>query len=69
MPSDLESADEVFITSTTRQLLPVRAVKGLKIHQRGQARERLQTAFSAYFDDYVSRAQAAELAAGAMRRK
>ncbi|MEO8100264.1 MAG: aminotransferase class IV [Acidobacteriota bacterium] len=37
MPSDLEAADEVFITSTTRELLPVVAVEGLKI-RGGRAR-------------------------------
>jgi branched-chain amino acid aminotransferase len=31
LPSDLESADEVFITSTTRELLPVVEVSGLKL--------------------------------------
>ena len=29
MPADLEAADEVFITSTTRELLPVYSVEGL----------------------------------------
>jgi branched-chain amino acid aminotransferase len=31
LPSDLESADEVFITSTTRELLPVVEIQGLKL--------------------------------------
>ncbi|MEP6963832.1 MAG: aminotransferase class IV [Acidobacteriota bacterium] len=30
-PADLEAAEEVFITSTTRELLPVIAIEGLKI--------------------------------------
>ncbi len=30
-PADLESADEVFITSTTRELLPVVEIQGLKV--------------------------------------
>jgi branched-chain amino acid aminotransferase len=31
VPADLESADEVFITSTTRELLPVVEIQGLKV--------------------------------------
>src|SRR5271165_1385749 len=31
LPEDLEEADEVFITSTTRDLLPVRLIEGLRI--------------------------------------
>jgi branched-chain amino acid aminotransferase len=31
LPADLESADEVFITSTTRELLPVVHIDGLKL--------------------------------------
>jgi len=50
---DLESADEVFITSTTRELLPVIEVEGLKIRTQGSARMLLQAAFSQYVDDYV----------------
>ena len=53
-PADLERASEVFITSTTRELLPVLAVDGLSVRQGGRAREALQSAFSAYVDSYVS---------------
>ena len=35
LPTDLEAADEVFITSTTRELLPVVSVEGLKINAQG----------------------------------
>jgi branched-chain amino acid aminotransferase len=48
---DLEAADEVFITSTTRDLLPVLAVEGLKIRSEGEARSRLQAAFSQFVQD------------------
>lgn len=51
---DLESADEVFITSTTRELLPVLAVAGVKMNQNESARLALQSAFSKYVDEYVS---------------
>ena len=45
---DLEAADEIFITSTTRDLMPVASVDGLKIQQGRRVRDRLQEAFSAY---------------------
>ena len=32
LPADLESADEVFLASTTRELLPVVSIEGLRIH-------------------------------------
>jgi branched-chain amino acid aminotransferase len=51
--SDLEAADEVFITSTTRDLLSVTSVEGLHIRQQGKTRDALQAAFSHYIEDYV----------------
>lgn len=54
LPGDLEAADEVFITSTTRDLMPVASVDGLKIRQGRRVRDRLQEAFSAYTAAYVS---------------
>ncbi|HBY59663.1 MAG TPA: class IV aminotransferase [Solibacterales bacterium] len=50
---DLENADEVFITSTTRDLLPVAEVEGLTIRQGQNIRQALQVAFSRYMDAYV----------------
>jgi branched-chain amino acid aminotransferase len=52
-PEDLEAADEVFITSTTRDLLPVATIGERSISIAGGAREALQGAFSRYVDDYV----------------
>ncbi len=52
-PADLESADEVFITSTTRDLLPVAAIGTQPIPNSGHTREALQTAFSAYVSRYI----------------
>jgi len=52
-PADLDAADEVFITSTTRDLLSVIAVEGMHIRHAGEAREALQTAFGVYIDRYV----------------
>ena len=54
MPEDLESADEVFITSTTRELLPVLEIEHKTLKRNDQARKALQTAFSRYVDRYVA---------------
>lgn len=53
-PADLEIADEVFISSSTRELLPVISVVGLKIRAGGRVRGRLQQAFSDYISRYIS---------------
>ena len=53
-PADLESADEVFITSTTRDLLPVVEIDGRAVAHRGAAREKLQKAFSTYVNRYIA---------------
>lgn len=52
---DLASADEVFITSTTRDLLPVSAVDTVEVRSEGDARARLAAAFAAYLNSYVRR--------------
>jgi branched-chain amino acid aminotransferase len=52
-PKDLESANEVFITSTTRDLLPVSMIGTRAIRNAGHAREALQKAFTRYVDHYV----------------
>jgi branched-chain amino acid aminotransferase len=61
-PADLERAGEVFITSTTRSLLPVVEIEGRAVRQSGGACAALQTAFSAYVDIYVARAKEAPVA-------
>ena len=53
-PADLESADEVFITSTTRDLLPVESIGHRPISNAGHTRAALQDAFSRYTDDYIA---------------
>jgi branched-chain amino acid aminotransferase len=64
LPADLEAADEVFITSTTRELLPVVSVEGLHIvsqGQNGKSRERLQKAFTTYVKNYVASRKRADI--------
>jgi branched-chain amino acid aminotransferase len=53
LPADLESADEVFISSTTRELMPVSAVEGLKIRAGRVTMDRLQAEFTRYVKSYV----------------
>ncbi len=54
LPAELEAADEVFITSTTRDLLPVLEIEGRKVGGGQDARVALQKAFSAHVDRYVA---------------
>src|SRR5579872_5412793 len=58
-PADLEKADEVFITSTTRELLPVLEIEGLKIQRKGSACWDLQAEFTKFSRKYVAEAKAA----------
>ena len=53
MPSDLEMADEVFITSTTRDLLPVFQIEDRQIRARQPDAVGLQEAFSSHLREYV----------------
>ena len=53
-PWELEAADEVFITSTTRDLLPVWQVEGKAIGRETHARTALQKAFSEYLHRYIA---------------
>jgi branched-chain amino acid aminotransferase len=58
---DLLAADEVFITSTNRNVIGVSEIAGKKIGSgsAGKLTERLDEAFAAYVDDYVGRRLAA----------
>jgi branched-chain amino acid aminotransferase len=58
-PADLEAADEVFITSTTRDLLPVFEVEGKKVGLGGPTREKLTASFREYIKKYVTEHRAA----------
>ena len=53
-PADLERAAEVFITSSTRNLLPVFEIEGRALPQSGGACAALSAAFAAYVDAYVA---------------
>jgi branched-chain amino acid aminotransferase len=53
MPQDLMDADEVFITSTTRDLLAVSHLGDRSRDNRGHTREGLSAAFGRYIDAYV----------------
>lgn len=54
LPEELQGADEVFITSTTRNLLPVLEIEGQPMKQGDRARQALQTEFSKYVERYVA---------------
>jgi branched-chain amino acid aminotransferase len=58
-PADLEAADEVFITSTTRDLLSVVEIEGRKLSCTEKTRVPLQEAFSGFLQRYVEENRAA----------
>lgn len=53
-PSELEASDGVFITSTTRDLLPVLEIEGTAISQAPEKLEHLRREFQKYRAVYVS---------------
>jgi branched-chain amino acid aminotransferase len=63
-PQQLESADQVFITSTTRNVLPVLEIEGRRLRQSPGALGRLRSAFDRYQSEYAAagHAQSAALA-------
>jgi branched-chain amino acid aminotransferase len=54
IPNDLEKADEVFITSTTRELMPVITIQGLELRAGRVTTDRLEEAFTQFVGAYVS---------------
>src|SRR5579872_2154254 len=58
LPKDLEAADQVFISSTTRDFLPVSEIEGLRVRTQGQVLEELSKAFENYRRAYVAAATA-----------
>ncbi len=59
LPADLENAEEVFITSTTRDLLPVRQVEEKPIGRSDSVRATLSKAFSDYVEEYIAQRKSA----------
>ena len=55
--ADLESADGVFITSTTRDVLPVSEIEGLRVRNDHRVTDALQAAFTAYRERYIATAR------------
>jgi branched-chain amino acid aminotransferase len=53
--ADLEAADEVCITSTTRDLLPVREISGKALGTRADVRERITEAFRRFMQEDIAR--------------
>jgi branched-chain amino acid aminotransferase len=49
---DLDRADEVFITSTTRDLLPVIEIDGTRLNNSADVQERLLIAFRSHVESY-----------------
>ncbi len=66
-PQDLERADQIFITSTTRDLLPAVSIEGLNIQNRGMVVDDLVKALEAYRHDYVQRNAAPVLGSSGRR--
>jgi branched-chain amino acid aminotransferase len=54
-PEDLEKADQVFISSSTRDFLPVSYIEGLNVRSDGAVLDELVKAFGDYRKDYVKR--------------
>ncbi|MEO8049183.1 MAG: aminotransferase class IV [Acidobacteriota bacterium] len=52
-PADLSSASEVFITSTTRELLPAVKIEGLPLQGGRAVCDRVREAFSGHVNTYV----------------
>ena len=54
VPADLTAADEVFVTSTTRELLPVASIEGLAVNRGSPTLLALREAFSKSVVNYVN---------------
>ncbi len=53
-PSDLEESEQVFVTSTTRDLLPVLEIDHAPLHQNHPLLERFQDSFLRYRANYLA---------------
>ena len=50
----LQDADEIFITSSTRDILPVAEIEGIRINRGGKTCESLKHAFRAFIKEYCA---------------
>lgn len=55
LPADLDAADAIFISSTTRNLLPVRHIEGHQLRRNDRVWEALENAFEDYVKRYVAK--------------
>ena len=60
---ELHQADEVFVTSTTRGLLPVREIAGRNLVPRGDVRQRVLRAFNDYLTRDIAQRKRAPVSA------
>lgn len=58
---DMQKADEVFITSTTRDLLPVREIEGVSVAPGGRVRELLAEKFAAFLREDIQQRKSSVL--------
>jgi branched-chain amino acid aminotransferase len=58
-PADLERADQVFISSTTRDFLPASFIEGISVRSEGTVLDQVAKAFAEYRENYVARAAVA----------
>lgn len=61
-PSELEASDHVFVSSTTRDLLPVLSIDSERLRQSPAIFRLLQNAFSRYREEYVAKRTYSSLA-------
>jgi branched-chain amino acid aminotransferase len=54
---DLQSADEIFITSTTREIMPVDSIEGLSVSRQRTIIPKLQAAFTEFHSSYTGEAK------------
>jgi branched-chain amino acid aminotransferase len=52
--ADLGQADEVFITSTTREVMPVSVIDGVRDRRRREVSDRIQAAFREFTNRYTA---------------
>jgi branched-chain amino acid aminotransferase len=59
--AEIETADEVFVTSTTRNLLPVAEIEGRRVGRTREVESALLAAFSDYVERYIAAVRLAQV--------